>query len=115
MWNRGAASASLKGQDMPSYKTHDPRGYCGDPARGAAMGRATIRKGAPSGKLTLRRIRINSDGYDANGTYWGLSSINDLYWYADAGENLDGTVWAKDREDAKREVLLKHPGVEFLR
>jgi hypothetical protein len=23
----------------PSYKTHDPKGWCGDPQRGAALGR----------------------------------------------------------------------------
>ena len=30
---------------MPDYSTHDPKGWCGDPRRGAALGRATIQEG----------------------------------------------------------------------
>lgn len=41
----------------PDYKDNDPRGWCGDPSRGAAMGRETI-VGDPnySGRLYVRKV-----------------------------------------------------------
>lgn len=68
----------------PDYSTHDPKGWCGDPKRGAALGRPTIQKGCKEtfkGKVYLRRIRLTVDGYDCNGTYFGYG-WHTLYWCA---------------------------------
>lgn len=48
------------------------RGYIGDRARGASLGRAS--RGAvesPGERLHLRGIRLDSGGYDPGGAYWG--------------------------------------------
>jgi hypothetical protein len=58
---------------VPDYSTHDPKGWCGNPSRGAALGRPTVMD-APkdfSGRLFVSRVRLNSGGYDKNGTYFG--------------------------------------------
>ena len=98
----------------PSYATHNPRGWCGDPKRGAALGRPD-RLGDPgyAGVLTLRRVRINADGYDGLGTYWGLGGP--LWWFASADHYIDRTVWAKDREAARAFVLRHYPNAKVRR
>lgn len=102
---------------MPDYKTHDPRGWCGDPSRGAALGRPTVADGEPEGKMTLRRIRLDSGGYDPNGTYFGAVDLRydvfPLYWCADAGGNVDRMLRAPNREDAKRQVRELYPDAKF--
>jgi len=97
----------------PDYTTHDPKGWCGDPKRGAALGRPTISDGEPEGKMTLRKIRLDSGGYDPNGTYFGIGAP--LYWYADQGGNVDAVLRAQDRAEAKRQVLKKYPTAKFYR
>jgi hypothetical protein len=48
--------------------------------RGAPMGRPAFGHGGnPIEPFILRRIRINSGGYDDGGAYWGLGAP--LYWY----------------------------------
>lgn len=99
---------------MPDYKTHDPKGWCGDPRRGVALGRPTINRGEPEGKMTLRKVRMSSCGaYDSNGTYFGVGAP--LYWYADEGGNIDGVTRANTRDDAKAFVLCEHPTARFYR
>lgn len=102
----------------PSYSTNDPRGWCGDPTRGAALGRPTI-KGSPdfAGKLYLKRVYLNQGGYDSNGTYFGAGKP--LYWYAsddgtDAG-TIDGMIRAETRERAKRGIWYLYPKARFHR
>jgi len=99
----------------PSYKTNDPKGWCGDPTRGAALGRRDILD-APAdfaGKLVLNRIYLTGD-YDSNGTYWGGGpGTLPLYWYADDDGQIDACLRAKDREDAKRQILEKYEKARF--
>lgn len=108
---------------MPSYKTNDPEGWGGDPSRGAALGRPTIKK-APkdfSGKLTLRRVRLNSGGYDKNGTYFGQGAP--LFWCANEDGSIDfmlragSTSWSYEqiREAAKEIVRKDYPKARFYR
>lgn len=102
---------------MPDYSRNDPKGWCGDPARGAALGRTAI-LGIPkvmAVKLTLQRIQLDGGGYDRNGTYFGTGSP--LYWYAaddEAGE-VDAVVRANGREDAKRIIRDQYPNARFYR
>lgn len=101
-------------KDMPDYSTHDPRGWCGDPKRGAALGRPTVKGPADySGWLSLRRIYISNGGYDCNGTYFGIGWP--LYWYADAEGDIDGMLRARTRTDARRQVLVLYPKAKVRR
>jgi len=109
----------------PSYKTRDPRGWCGDPTRGAAMGRGSI--GVPldgeqsdfDGELTLRYIHIDQGGYDPNGTYFGFCEHQPIYWFASDDGEIDGTLRAHcgngddGREDAEAQVLAMYPKARF--
>lgn len=97
---------------MPDYKTNDPKGWHGDPSRGAALGRHDVHDASPEfdGVLTLKRILI-VDGYDPNGTYYGDESP--LYWYADDEGDIDAVTRAKDREDAKKIILKRYPKAKF--
>ena len=105
----------------PDYSTRDPKGWCGDPSRGAAMGRGTW-KGEPdyAGKITLRRIYLDNGGYDTNGTYWGWG--DPLYWYACEDGEIDGMLRATSaydskvsRADARRQVLEMYPDAKVRR
>lgn len=161
---------------MPDYKTNDPKGYMGDPRRGAAMGRRSINPDAagwtveglktaadiedarartaeaekenrpgdgykrqcweaaaasfreeaarlrsliPSAeamqtdarKITLQRVRLDSGGYDRNGTYFGHDLP--LYWAADESGDYDATFRAADRNAAKAIVRETYPAARF--
>lgn len=100
---------------QPSYKTNDPKGFGGDPKRGAALGRSTRHNidRAASVKLTLRHVRIDSGGYDRNGTYFGHG--NPLYWYADESGGIDAVLRADDREHAKESIRELYPNARFYR
>lgn len=106
---------SAANDTSPSYKTNDPRGWCGDPSRGAAMGRATIQD-APAdfaGKLYLRRSYLDNGGYDCNGTYFGIGTP--LYWVASEDGEIDYVLRARSRNDAKAQVLATYPKARFYR
>lgn len=111
----------MNNEQLPKYETNDPKGWCGDPSRGAALGRGpAIRPADPigfSGKVVLRRIRLFGD-YDSLGTYWGGGG-SPLYWYAandaDGETILEGELRASDRADAKEQVRAKYPNARFYR
>jgi len=100
---------------LPDYKTNDPRGWCGDAKRGAALGRVAIDDAGRdfAGKLVLRRVHLDAGGYDGNGTYFGDGEP--LYWFADADGMIDRMLRAKDRAEAKRKILAIHPKARFYR
>ena len=100
--------------ELPSYKTRDPRGWGGDPKRGAAMGRGS-RLDAPADvevKLVLQKVRLDNGGYDANGTYFGWGG-NPVYWYADSEGTIDACLRAPNRHDAKCQIRGKYPNARF--
>ena len=98
---------------MPDYTTNDPKGWCGDPRRGAAMGRAAIHDAPKSftGRIYLRRTYLNSDGYDTNGTYFG-HGIQPLYWYASECGEIDAMIRTNSRTDARAFVLNIYPNAK---
>lgn len=101
--------------NAPSYKANDPRGWCGDPSRGAAMGRGSYHaedKNAPV-KLFLRKVRLDSGGYDSNGTYFGRGLP--LYWAASADNEVDYMLRAQSRAAAKALVWKDYPEAYFYR
>jgi hypothetical protein len=54
---------------MLDYQKPD-RGWCGDPSRGAAMGRGSDLPFDAACELRIRQVHLDGD-YDAGGTYWG--------------------------------------------
>jgi hypothetical protein len=75
---------------MPTYQQNDPKGWCGDPSRGAALGRSTIDQPDEdtfTEPLTLKRVPLDRGGYDPNGTYFGTGES--LYWLASHDGNID--------------------------
>lgn len=80
-------------------------------SRGAPMGRYT----GPDyldGKLYLRRVRLDSGGYDAGGAYWGIGAP--LWETLDSDGN--GRIFrAANREKAKQAILADFPDVTFYR
>ena len=97
----------------PSYSTNDPRGWCGDPRRGAAMGRDSVHAPDYAGKLYLRKVQLDQGGYDPNGTYFGTGSP--LYWCASADGDVDFMLRAASRNGAKAEVRSRYPQATFFR
>lgn len=105
----------------PDYSTHDPKGWCGDPSRGAAMGRPTVTgKADYDGQIRLRRSYLDSGGYDRNGTYFGFG--DPLYWYASDDGTIDGMLRATpaydskiSRADAREQVLAMYPKAKIRR
>ena len=99
----------------PSYKTNDPKGWCGDPRRGAALGRSPILKEPVNwnGKLYLSKVRLSGDGYDPNGTYFGWGTP--IWWYANEEGTIDATCRAGSRREAKVEALKLYPHASFFR
>ena len=80
---------------------------------GAPMGRMSRNwLDCDSGKIHLRRIRLNSGGYDQGGAYWGIGAP--LYWACDQDGN-DMFLRASSRESAKRQIMEEHPDATFFR
>ena len=98
----------------PDYSRNDPKGWCGDPRRGAALGRHDRHCSPNAGvKLYLRRVYLDSQGYDKNGTYFGWGKP--LYWYCTADGSVDAMTRADDRDDAKAIVRGRYPNARFFR
>lgn len=93
------------------YSTNDPKGWCGDPSRGAALGRPTLH-GKPEEPITVRESPLDRQGYDRNGTYFG--SGLPLFWYADESGEVDAMTRAYDIDDALAKVRKLYPGVAVI-
>ena len=100
----------------PDYGKNDPKGWCGDPSRGAAMGRPSIldAPGDFDGRIYLRKVRLNQGGYDSNGTYFGIGPPS-LYWYSDEEGEIDSMIRAHHREQARNMVLSIYPKARVRR
>lgn len=81
---------------------------------GAPMGRYT----GPgyletcAGPLYLRRVRINSGGYDSGGAYWGLGPP---LWCVEDQDGNSQFFRAASRETAKTKIAADWPGAKFYR
>lgn len=80
---------------------------------GAPFGRVE-HKPAPDTprKFYLRRIRINSGGYDSGGAYWGLGAP--LYWATD-DNGAELFFRARNRDAARAHVASQYPQTKFYR
>jgi hypothetical protein len=98
----------------------DDLGWCGDPRRGASMGRRGRNEPGGDSKFTLRRVPVDSGGYDRGGAYWGIGSP--LYWYSNQAGTQEG-YFRLDRSLIKRNeaacsAYWDNPGItkkEFLK
>lgn len=103
----------------PDYDLRDPKGWCGDPKRGAALGRrAVFGDSNYAGLMVLRKVPLDDGGYDKNGTYFGTGHPGgDLYWYAstDEDQSIEGCLRAHTRDQAKAEVRKMYPKARFYR
>lgn len=69
-------------------------------------------------KFYMWRIRLNSQGYDNMGAYWGIGQP--LYYYShewpnEHGHYIQETIRASSREDAKAKIRVKYPKARFYR
>lgn len=71
----------------PSYKENDPKGWCGDIQRGAALGRPTVQP---------------------------FEHGEPLYWVASEDCELDYMLRAKSRRAAKEQILEEYPDARFF-
>jgi hypothetical protein len=67
-------------------------------------------------RYTLRRVYLNNGGYEygKHGRYFGNGGPP-LYEYDADDGSKGGYVRAYSREDAKAEVIERHPGATFYR
>jgi hypothetical protein len=97
---------------MANYKDNDPKGWCGDPGRGSALGRATIQESIEDGEiLNIVRKELDDGGYDELGTYFGIG--DPIYWVSSENGEVDYIVRAKNLKDAREQVSKDYPGVIF--
>ena len=82
-------------------------------SRGAPMGRTSVPR-TPTERVHLRRIRINSGGYDSGGAYWGVGQAL-LHACEYKPDGLDIFFRAKDRTAAKAHVLARYLSAKFYR
>jgi hypothetical protein len=65
-----------------------------------------------AGKIYLRRVRLDSGGYDSGGAYWGLGAP---LWEA-MDQDGNGRIFrARDRATAKVLICDDFPGATFYR
>jgi hypothetical protein len=101
--------------NLPNYKKNDPKGWCGDPKRGAALGRSSIHDVASdfSGDVFLSESKIDEEGYDQLGTYFGVGLP--LYWAATVDSSIDFMLRAFSVEDAEMKVKKRYPSARIVR
>lgn len=99
---------------MADYKQFDPKGWCGDPRRGAALGRHTRNDPEPHTyrkEFTLNYVPLDHQGYDPLGTYFGDG--DPLYWVASQDSAVDRVFRAKNAADAMAHARALYPKAKF--
>ena len=62
----------------------------------------------PEGRVYLRRLQLDSGGYDSGGAYWGHGAP--IYWATDGqAGGLDMTLRARSRDAAKSAIRAEFP------
>lgn len=82
---------------------------------GAPMGRHTGPTIGYGGKISLRKVRLDSGGYDAGGAYWGLRRRGEAMYYYENEDGEAGYLDATSRDHAKQQVLELVPDAKFYR
>lgn len=101
----------------PDYATHDPKGWCGDPKRGAALGRADYHaenRFDYAGRFYLSEVKLTGD-YDRLGTYWGGGpGTLPLFWCASEDGEVDFCLRAGNRRQAAEKVTQMYPAARLV-
>lgn len=64
--------------------------------------------------MGIERIRINRQGYDSSGRYWGVGApLFSAYDGDTFGDIYTDTFRAADRDAAKAHVRKRHPNARF--
>ena len=81
---------------------------------GAPMGRHTGPDylATEAGRIYLRRVPLNSGGYDAGGAYWGCGAP---LWEAQDQDGNGRIFRANNRDAAKADILADFPDATFYR
>lgn len=68
----------------------------------------------PGPRFYLRRERLNSQGYDSQGLYFGIGKP--LFWFEDENrwEDQCGYLRAWNREEAKEQIRAIEPKARFF-
>lgn len=83
---------------------------------GASMGRRdNITETAFPVKFHLRRVRLDSGGYDNGGAYWGHGAPLYYAWGDGEEERQEMFFRAHSREDAKQQLRGAFPNCTFYR
>lgn len=81
-----------------------------------ATGRERLPTIDPEPRFHLRRVRLDSGGYDSGGAYWGHGGQLFEAFTDDGAEFLTVRAWERDgREAAKAEVRETYPRARFYR
>lgn len=64
-------------------------------------------------KITLSRVRLDRQGYDSRGSYWGAGAP--LFAYESEDYSAYGHVRAADRAGAKRKLREMYPRAKIGR
>jgi len=85
-------------------------------SRGAPIGRNCHWPDKVTETVHLVQVRMSSDGaYDSGGAYWGCGDTLYCAYTTDDPENeLYAFFRAKNRSDAKRQVIAKYSNAKFF-
>lgn len=64
-------------------------------------------------KISLRKIRLNPQGCDSEGCYWGHDAP--LWYVYNESNNETSHIRAANREIAKQKILKELPNAKFYR
>lgn len=91
------------------------RGYHGDTKRGANLGRPRRAKESDQ-RIYLRKIRLDSGGYDSGGAYWGHGGALYQAFTDDGALYRTYRDYSRNpRESIKAEIATHFPGARFCR
>jgi len=80
---------------------------------GAPMGRPSHAHPANAYKVYVSEVRIDSQGYDRGGAYWGIGGP--LFWVTDATGEFSYFLRACSRKDAIMTLREDFPELTFYR
>lgn len=83
---------------------------------GAMMGRMddVPEEGAPWPKLYLFKMDMFDGAYDSGGAYWGVGDFNTGWMYrVTDGRTINIFIRAKNRKEAKSEIVSQYPRARF--
>ncbi len=88
------------------------RGWCGDPRRGAQMGRGSCKPEDFVGRVHLEKVPLDGD-YDQGGAYWGAAIGNTPPLFC-AWDEEGNTMWLRAAD--RLQAMEKLPNsVKFFR